>query len=430
MSKALLLYGATEPESPHFSPDMLWRTGFRAPDPFYCLILYSPSLSRGGQASSKTILLVSRLEYARAKKEARTDRVVLHEGPIAAFLKSERISRVRIPQSFPHGLAEELKKRVKVEIIGAASAKLRRADEVFPERARKTTWEVKEIEKAARAVGKAIDKARTILRKSDFRKSGKSDFVRFEGKVLTSEFLRDMIEGSLFADGYLASGTIVSSGKDTAYPHAAGKGPIIAHTPIILDIFPRSKTTNYYADITRTLFKSAPSEPMRRMYQAVLDAQEGAIKQVRAGVDASDVYKGVINLFEERGYPTVYSPPARQPVRQSFSVGGSFSDGGSGFEGSPEGFIHGLGHGVGLEIHENPRVGSAHSILEAGNVITIEPGLYYPVACHSRESGNPGQVAALIPQCGIRIEDMLLVTKTGYKVLSPIPKTLKWAVIP
>lgn len=377
--EAILLYGCTEPEHPLFSPDMLWRTGFRAPDPFYCLISYSPSSSRGEQAS----ILVSRLEYGRAKKEAKVDKVFLHESTIADFLKTQKIISVQVPAFFPVGIAEHLKRHVKLEIAKG---------DIFPERAIKTAREVKEIEEAGRAVGDAINIIRSILKKS--RITGASHKVVYRGKLLTSEFLREAVEREFFARGYLASGTIISSGKDTAYPHFAGSGPIYARMPIVCDIFPRSKKTNYYADITRTLFKGEPPEPIRRMYQTVLDAQTDAIKKIHSGIDAYAVHKGVVRLFEKNGYKTIVSNKRT------------------------EGFIHGLGHGVGIEIHEAPRVGGTHHILEAGNVITIEPGLYYSIAANN------------MPQGGVRIEDMLLVTKNGHKMLSPIPKSLTWAIIP
>lgn len=115
------------------------------------------------------------------------------------------------------------------------------------------------------------------------------------------------------------------------------------------------------------------------MYETVLAAQKKAFGMVKPGVKAADVHNAICDLFEEHGYDTYRS-------------------------GSKAGFIHSTGHGVGLDIHELPSVGENEALLEAGNVITIEPGLYYP------EIG------------GIRLEDMVLVTENGCQNLTGLEK--------
>jgi len=173
---------------------------------------------------------------------------------------------------------------------------------------------------------------------------------------------------------------IVAGGDQGADPHERGHGPLRAGETIILDIFPRHKQSGYWGDLTRTVIKGKPAAAQRKLYQAVKQAQEGALQQVRAGVTGAEIHDGVCRTFEALGFKT----GERNGIHQ--------------------GFIHSTGHGVGLEIHEAPSISPAGGPLEAGQVITIEPGLYYP-----------GLGA-------VRIEDTGVVTETGIQLLASCPK--------
>jgi Xaa-Pro aminopeptidase len=157
-----------------------------------------------------------------------------------------------------------------------------------------------------------------------------------------------------------------------------------AKEPIIIDIFPRSQKTGYFGDITRTVVRGRASEGVRRLYEAVLGGQKLAFRKVRASVPTAEVHRTVQDFFEQQGYKT-----GRRRGRM-------------------EGFFHGTGHGLGLEIHEAPRMGS-HSTgrLTAGQVVTVEPGLYY---------ANLG---------GVRLEDVALVTGNGARNLTRFAKQLE-----
>jgi Xaa-Pro aminopeptidase len=185
-------------------------------------------------------------------------------------------------------------------------------------------------------------------------------------------------------NGFSAEGTIVAVGPQGARPHDAGSGPIRAGVPIVIDIFPRDKATGYWGDITRTVVRGRASAPIRRLYRDVLAAQELALSMVRPGVEARAVQQAVETFFRAAGHETRLSPPGQEC-----------------------GFIHSLGHGVGLDIHEAPGLRNEPGRLRAGNVITVEPGLYYP---------GLG---------GIRIEDTVVVTRSGHKVLASCPKKLE-----
>lgn len=380
MKTALLLYGATDLGPPHFSADLLWKSGFKAPDPF-------PLAEIGG----KTYLLLSPLELERAEKEAKVDHIVslydylpqrgTETDAIVRFLKSKKIKALTVPLWFPHYAAKELTKHFKVEV---------RASPFYPERAIKTKGEVGEIEKAQRAVERAVRKAREFLEESKI----KGKYVYHGQERVTSEMLRSLIDRHLYEQGFLGVDTIVSSSVQAADPHCVGYGPLFAHEPIVMDVFPLSLSTHYYADQTRTIFKGTPSDKMAQMYNTVWKAQDLALREVKAGVDGHLIFKKVSEYFELRGYPTDFT---KRPLK---------------------GFIHGLGHGVGLDIHEAPRIGKTPEVLEEGNVVTVEPGLYY----HREQDG--------IPAGGIRLEDMVVVEKGGCRNLTRMPKNLDWAIIP
>ena len=163
-------------------------------------------------------------------------------------------------------------------------------------------------------------------------------------------------------------------------PHNTGKGIIYANKPIIIDIFPRSQKTGYFGDMTRTVLRGRPTEGLVKMYEAVLEGQKVGINMIKEGIKTSRVHQTITNLFKQRGFDT------------------------GKINGKPQGFIHSTGHGLGLEIHEPPRLGAGNEMLKAGNVVTVEPGLYY------EKLG------------GIRLEDVVLVTKGGCKNLTKFKK--------
>lgn len=204
---------------------------------------------------------------------------------------------------------------------------------------------------------------------------------------------RKIIDDSLWKEGYLATGTIVASGAQAADPHCMGRGVLHARVPIVIDIFPVSIATHYYADMTRTVFKGEPAQEYIKMYEAVRAAQEIAINKIRPGADGKRIYSEVQEYFSAQGYQTTVDSKMA------------------------EGFIHGLGHGVGIDIHEHPRLGSRGVMLEEGHVVTVEPGLYY----HQARKG--------IPAGGIRIEDMVRVTGKGNRNLTKAPKDLVSIII-
>jgi len=376
---ALVLWGATDLGPPHFSADMLWRTGFKAPDPFIL-----------AEINDKAFLLVDPLELERAAKETNSgievvnyyDYVSKSCGYLINFLKKHGVFKVVVPSTFPCELCGELLKHFKV-----AYAK----PPFYPRRAVKADWEIQEIEKAQRAVEFAVAKAISWLKECVI---SENDLLRHPVcNQVDAENLRKVIDDELYREGYLGIDTIVSSGLQAADPHCAGFGPLYAHQPIVMDVFPLSLEAHYYADMTRTVFKGQPSQELIKMYDHVRFAQETGIGQIKAGADGQKIYNWTLDYFKVNCYPTELK---NRPM---------------------EGFIHGVGHGVGIDIHEPPTISSRSDILRAGNVVTVEPGLYYQ------------QARGHIPAGGIRIEDMVFVTKDGCRNLTQFPKDLESMII-
>ena len=180
-------------------------------------------------------------------------------------------------------------------------------------------------------------------------------------------------------------GHIVSAGAGSVEPHEKGQGAIEKGVPIVIDIYPRSIETGYYADMTRTVCIGEAAPALQQLYDTVLEGQQLALSLLAPGVACTDIQKAVHDYFNKQGY-------------QTSGTGTEFV--------YAEGFVHAIGHGVGQEVHEAPNISlRSNDVLEVGDVITIEPGLYY------KELG------------GVRIEDMLHITAGGYVNMSTFPKT-------
>lgn len=352
--------------------NMLYAVGVFVPDPFIYLRL------RG-----RPLVVMSDLEIDRARAQARHCRVLSLtqwqerlrrrgvRSPgfaqiIRAILRGRGRRRLCVPGDFPHGLAVELQRlgvRVKVA-----------RDGVFPERQHKSPAEVKKLSAALAMAEVGMAEAIQVLRRA---RIGRCRQLLYHGTPLTSEKLRAVIDTAITQVGGLASHTIVAGGIHACDPHEAGHGPLRAHEPIILDIFPRSQKTGYFGDITRTVVRGQASDAARRLYDTVLRAQQLAFAKVRAGVRGVEVHRAVQQFFEAQGYKTGKR------------------------HGRMQGFFHGTGHGLGLQIHEAPRMSqTSKAVLAAGHVVTVEPGLYYP---------GIG---------GVRLEDVALVTANGARNLT------------
>jgi Xaa-Pro aminopeptidase len=321
------------------------------------------------------------MEYERARKESIVKEIrssleygydLKMEELIFKVLQEEHIDTIEVPGYFPLYIAEELRKKG-IEVVPVEEVIMTKTREV------KNEQEINYIQKAQRACEHAMARALTIVT----RATVKGDFMMENGELLTSERMKAYIEHALIDSGCALDGgePIVACGAAAADPHFTGHGPLLANEPIIIDIFPRLKVERYFADMSRTISKGEPKREITEMYDAVKHAHDAALALVKEGVPCKEVHLLVCDIFEERGYET---------IRQ----------------GGKKGFLHSTGHGIGLNVHENPRVGDNDYELKKGNVITIEPGLYEP---------GVG---------GVRLEDMVLVLKDGCENLTRFEKRL------
>ncbi len=340
--------------------DMRYLSGFLATDPF--IYVYKKD---GGQ-----FLIVSSMEELRARRESPCSIVtrtaagfyeLLEKHNDADAASAEMIKNfcgeeLLVPYSMPVGFARALESSAQVTIDSGT---------VLSMRAKKTGVEIEKIRAVQKKNERGVTLAVDTVRKADVSEDGG---LFFEDEPLTSEKLREIMHEAFFRMGLDDKDTIASCGADTALPHAKGEGQLFANQPIVLDVFPRDIETGYFADMTRTISKGKPSDEICRMYDTVYEAKELAVSLIRAGVSGADVHNAAADYFTKKGYVTA----------------------------GTSGFIHSLGHGVGLAIHESPSLSVRGGVLEEGNVVTVEPGLYYP---------GIG---------GVRLEDMGAVTEDGF----------------
>ncbi len=358
--------------------NMLYAVGVFVPDPFIYF-----------RIDGDCHVVVNDLEVNRVRKRARHCRVFSYNqfldklrrkvkqpglATVISFLLRERhLRKIFVPANFPHGLARELRNyRIKVRV---------KKEGVFPQREFKCADEIKKISAALMMAEVGLAEGIQALKTSKIGRGGK---LLYHGAPLTSEKLRGVIDTAILQAGGWTGHTIVAGGRQACDPHEPGHGPLRANEPVILDVFPRSQKTGYFGDITRTIVKGRASDSIRRIYDIVARAQDLAFARLVPGAKAVEVHAAVQTFFDTQGYKTVRK------------------------NGGMQGFFHGTGHGVGMEIHEAPRLSvTSRDVLAAGQVLTVEPGLYYP------DLG------------GVRLEDVATVTPQGARNLTKFEKVLE-----
>lgn len=340
-------------------PDMRYLTQFVTSDPLFYI----------KKRSEEGILIVPQMEFDRAQDEASCGVVSRGDARFFEFLEEEVSPQraaarmvheyaggdVIVPATFPLGMAEYLRSFCRVTVD---------TDTVEGMRAVKSPRELDAIRATQERTNEVMAFAEDIIRHA----TEKGGELLYGGSPLTSDSLRREMHCWLLRHGCTAHDTIVSCGRETSQPHNTGSGTLLANEPIVIDVFPQDEKTGYYADMTRTFVKGEPTPEIQEIYGTVCDGQTLAEEMLRPGITGAEVHNAVLDLFNERGYAT-----------------------------GDEGFIHSLGHGVGLQIHEGPSLSPrGDTSLAAGHVVTVEPGLYY------RKTG------------GVRMEDLGVITKDGF----------------
>ncbi len=335
-------------------PNFYYAVGMKLPDPaFYAvgedgtemLVVHEMERRRAERESRvKEIVSLSDVGFYEKVKELGVEKALAET--YAEILKEHRARKILVPKEFPSFLYKHLSEHFEIEIVSNPFSKLRSV---------KKSWEIKEIKKASEIALNAL-----------------KFFLEIVKRKREIEELRKRVELFVYEKGGLAEDTIISSGRRSADPHFVGEGIVEKH--VIFDIFPKVRASGYHSDFTRTVIIERDEEIVE-MLRACIEAKNEAIKIIREGIEAKEVHDKVCDVLEDYGYKTI-----RQKAK--------------------EGFIHSTGHGVGLEVHEEPKIFNSEDKLRSGMVFTVEPGLYY------ERIG------------GVRVEDLVLVKKNGCEVLT------------
>jgi Xaa-Pro aminopeptidase len=354
------------------NPDQRYFGRIPVPDPFISFragrrkvcVVSALEFGRVNRASSFDVVLPLEAWHQRARQRWPDRRI----GPAEVILllaERYRIQAFTVPDDFPASVAFKLLQD---------GLKLSPANGmIFPEREIKDPAETAALRAGNRCAALGIAAAEALLRRARI----KGRWLYHQGRKLTSEDLKFAIETACLAAGAVSLDTIAAGGNQGCDPHESGHGPVRANELIIIDVFPRVTATGYHGDMTRTFLRGRASDAQRRLVATVRAGQQLALAAVRAGANGRDVHRRVADYFTTEGYATRHTPRG--------SIG----------------FFHGTGHGLGLAVHELPRIsGTTDYELKAGVVVTVEPGLYYP-----------GTGAC-------RIEDVVQVTSGRPKLLS------------
>jgi len=370
---AILLVSASEKDA-----NMYYATGILTPDPFIYI-----------ETAEEKIIVIGNLELERAQTESKADRVL----PLAHYWKLAQDKHQRIPSTAE--ILDILFREFGIErAVVPPDFSLKFADGLrqygytvdvkaepfFEGRVIKTPQEQDFIKNTIKATEEAMRAGIELIRKADIDPSGR---LLFNDRPLTSVDVRREIHAVLTRFDCYASHTVVSCGAETTSPHKEGQGVLYAHQPIIIDCSPKSMVHGYYADLTRTVVRGNASDALKRQFETVLSAREYALSLLRPGANGRAVHAAVTRFFEDLGYKT------------------------HALNGKPQGFFHATGHGIGIDEHERPHLALRDHPIEAGNVLAIEPALYYD---------GVG---------GVRIEDDVLVTSEGAVVLSTLERILE-----
>ena len=359
--------------------NLLWATRLFAPDPF---IFFT---TRG-----KRYVVMNDLEVDRAREQATVDHVLARSQYVARLrsqgiefattaqvvsevFKDFNVRQALVPWNFPVSLADELRElgtRIAVE-----------SGTFWKQREIKTREEIRHIRESLRAAEAGMAAGIAALGRTGI---SSNSYLELDGTRLTSEILKAVINTTIMERGYVPSHTIVSSGAQAVDPHNEGSGPIRAHTSIIIDIFPRSQKSGYFGDMTRTVVRGQASERLKQAYHAVEEAQKIGLNKIRPRASTYKLHQDILSYFRSQGFETGLR------------------------DGRMQGFFHGTGHGLGLDIHEAPSFGLiARNRFRKNQVVTVEPGLYYP------------------GMGGVRLEDVVVVTDSGCRNLVSFPKFLE-----
>lgn len=364
------------------------RLRFSVGDPAAILEFTAPDRSK------QSLLIIRDIEMERARKQARADvvycpadfapagglsgdRETATAQAVGECLARKGVTTVHADRTLPLLFAHVLKEAGITVICDPDMGVLGRR--------MKDTQEIQWLREAQNITEAAVRMACQLIARASPHSDG---VLMHEGAPLTSERVRSTIDIFLLERGYSNPMSIIAGGKVAGDCHEHGHGELRTQEPVIVDVFPRNRTTFYNGDCTRTVVNGQISDELVKRHAAVVAAKAAAIAAVRAGVTGEEVHQATSAMIIKHGYamglPADDAPLTLVTMR------------------------HGTGHGIGLDVHEPPLLAQGGPPLLVGDVVTIEPGLY------CKTIG------------GIRVEDMVIVTETGCDNLNELPEGLSW----
>ena len=358
--------------------NMFVATGVAVGDPFTYI-----------ESGDRRIIVTNQLEVDLVRRESTANEIwmvdefggrdLVRDGwqPVEAGMEAVRrmlrraeLDAVAVPPSFPLALADYLR--------GQGMTLVPDRELFESRRRRKDARQLQGVRAAQRATEAAFDAARGMIGSASPDPGGA---LQLEGETLTCERVRAVVVDTLRERGCGGEPPIVAAGPQGALGHELGHGPIHAGVPVIIDIFPRHEASRYYADMTRTFCFGEASERLWAMHATILESLRRSTEAIAAAVPGSAPWNAACDVIERDGYRTV----------RGLGKGETLD----------EDFFHALGHGVGVAVHEPPYMGMDDStLLEEGDVVTVEPGVY------RKDYG------------GVRLEDLVVVTADGCDVLT------------
>jgi Xaa-Pro aminopeptidase len=285
------------------------------------------------------------------------------------------VTSASVPAGFPVELADRLRREgIELDVDRQLFVDRRRA---------KSAMQLEGIRRAQRAAEAGTRAVAELLRSAD----QVDGVLQLEGEPLTSERLKAAAAAAFLAHGAVAEDFIVAHGEQTCIGHHMGSGAVRVGEPVTVDVWPRDNVTAFHTDMTRTFVVGPVSDELADYHRLCLEVHERVIPAIRPGVTGKELHTIASEVIEAGGYPSQLSKRPGEVLL--------------------DGFFHGLGHGVGLEVHEEPQLDFSGGALVAGDVIAVEPG------CYRQGYG------------GVRLEDLVLVTEDGAEVLTSYPYALE-----
>lgn len=344
------------------------------------------------ELDSRRVALVRDLEMDRVRKVGHADEVTCpgdHPPPAglspdretataeaaAQLLRSYKVEKIHADRSLPYIYVWHLE-QAEIEVVYD--------DELgVLDRRSKTSQEIESLA----AVQTITEEVMRMMCEMIARAPASADgTLQHDGETLTSQRVRSMAAIEFMKRGCsMSHGAIVATTPHVADCHHSGEGPLYTAKPVVIDLFPRDESTRYWGDCTRTVVHGEPSDAVKAMHSAIIEAKAAAIATLTDGATAHSVHAASESVLTRHGYSSSRGTITDQPSIQ-----------------------HGTGHGIGLDLHEPILLDfDGEEVLE-GEVFTVEPGLY-------------GRIDG-----GVRIEDMLVVTSGQARNLNSLPETLCW----